>query len=89
MHSEPSEPSPHAGEKISPIEVDEALLSHPAVSEAVAFSAPDEKYGEEVNAAVVLSPGEKVTGEEILNHIKNRLSAFKLPKKVGFPALKY
>jgi acyl-CoA synthetase (AMP-forming)/AMP-acid ligase II len=55
----------------------------------VAFSAPDEKYGEEVNAAVVLSPGEKVTGEEILNHIKNRLSAFKLPKKVGFPALEH
>ncbi|GAQ80212.1 hypothetical protein KFL_000490025 [Klebsormidium nitens] len=69
------------GEKISPIEVDEALLAHPAVSEAVAFAAPDEKYGEEVNAAVVLNSNEKVTGEDILAHIKDRLSAFKLPKK--------
>lgn len=72
-----------AGEKISPIEVDEALLAHPAVSEAVAFAAPDEKYGEEVNAAVVLNPNEKATGEDILAHIKDRLSAFKLPKKVS------
>jgi acyl-CoA synthetase (AMP-forming)/AMP-acid ligase II len=36
------------GEKISPLEIDAVLLSHPAVSEAVAFAAPDEHYGEEV-----------------------------------------
>src|SRR5207253_1298638 len=42
------------GEKISPLEVDAALLEHPAVAEAVAFAAPDAKYGEEVHAAVVL-----------------------------------
>ena len=37
-----------SGEKISPLEIDDVLLSHPAVSEAVAFAAPDEKFGEEV-----------------------------------------
>ena len=42
------------GEKISPLEVDAALLEHPAVAEAVSFAAPDAKYGEEVHAAVVL-----------------------------------
>ena len=43
------------GEKISPLEVDATLLEHPDVSEAVCFAAPDEKYGECVQAAVVLS----------------------------------
>ena len=42
------------GEKISPLEVDAALLTHPAVAEAATFAAPDAKYGEEVHAAVVL-----------------------------------
>src|SRR5207244_2668277 len=42
------------GEKISPLEVDAALLTHPAVAEAACFAAPDPKYGEEVHAAVVL-----------------------------------
>ena len=42
------------GEKISPREVDEALLPHPAVAEAVAFGAPHRTWGEEVAAAVVL-----------------------------------
>jgi acyl-CoA synthetase (AMP-forming)/AMP-acid ligase II len=37
-----------SGEKISPLEIDAVLLSHPAVSEAVAFAAPDEHFGEEV-----------------------------------------
>lgn len=38
-----------SGEKISPIEVDAVLLSHPDVAQAVAFGVPDDKYGEEVN----------------------------------------
>eukprot|EP01062_Namystynia_karyoxenos_P000951 TRINITY_DN10343_c0_g1_i1.p1 TRINITY_DN10343_c0_g1~~TRINITY_DN10343_c0_g1_i1.p1 ORF type:complete len:545 (+),score=212.04 TRINITY_DN10343_c0_g1_i1:81-1637(+) len=73
------------GEKISPLEVDAVLLSHPAVAEAVSFSAPDEKYGEEVAAAVVLKPGtEGVSDKDILAHCKDKIAAFKLPKSMYF-----
>ncbi|GJP53498.1 hypothetical protein CLOM_g12661 [Closterium sp. NIES-68] len=72
------------GEKISPLEVDAALLAVKGVAEAVAFSAPDAHYGEEVNAAVVLEPGVSLTQEEVQGHLKNHLAAFKLPKRVFF-----
>jgi len=70
------------GEKISPLEVDSVLLGSPAVAEAVAFAAPDEKYGEEVMAAVVLRPGQKVEAAEILAHAKQKLGDFKVPKRL-------
>jgi len=70
------------GEKISPLEVDSALLGCGAVAEAVAFAAPDAKYGEEVNAAVVLKPGEKVAESEILAAAKSVLGDFKVPKRL-------
>jgi len=70
------------GEKISPLEVDAALLACPGVAEAVAFAAPDEKYGEEVNAAVVLRKGEKLSEAEIVAAVKERLGDFKLPKRL-------
>lgn len=66
------------GEKISPLEVDAILLTHPAVAEVASFGVPDAKYGEEVQAAVVLK-GE-ATAEEILAHCHERLAAFKVPK---------
>lgn len=68
------------GEKISPREVDEALLTHPAVAEAVCFGLPDAKYGEEVAAAVVLQGN--ATEETIIAHCRERLAAFKAPKKI-------
>mmetsp|Transcript_11899 Transcript_11899/g.21764 ORF Transcript_11899/g.21764 Transcript_11899/m.21764 type:complete len:517 (-) Transcript_11899:46-1596(-) len=70
------------GEKISPLEVDAALLACTAVAEAVAFAAPDQKYGEEVNAAVVLKPGQKASEEEILSIAKQQLGDFKVPKRL-------
>eukprot|EP00931_Biecheleriopsis_adriatica_P116969 TRINITY_DN92542_c0_g1_i1.p1 TRINITY_DN92542_c0_g1~~TRINITY_DN92542_c0_g1_i1.p1 ORF type:complete len:533 (+),score=144.02 TRINITY_DN92542_c0_g1_i1:224-1600(+) len=70
------------GEKISPLEVDSALLSCSSVAEAVAFAAPHEKYGEEVNAAVVLKPGEKTSEAEILAAAQKLLGDFKLPKRL-------
>jgi acyl-CoA synthetase (AMP-forming)/AMP-acid ligase II len=66
------------GEKISPLEIDAALLSHPAVAEAASFGAPDPKYGEEVHAAVVLK-GE-ATEDELRNYCRARLADFKVPK---------
>jgi acyl-CoA synthetase (AMP-forming)/AMP-acid ligase II len=68
------------GEKISPLEVDAALLEHPAVAEAVSFAAPDAKYGEEVHAAVVLKG--KATPEEIQAFCRDRLADFKVPKVI-------
>jgi acyl-CoA synthetase (AMP-forming)/AMP-acid ligase II len=70
------------GEKISPLEVDSVLLSSPAIAEAVAFAAPDEKYGEEVMAAVVLRSGQKVEAAEILAMAKTKLGDFKVPKRL-------
>jgi acyl-CoA synthetase (AMP-forming)/AMP-acid ligase II len=68
------------GEKISPVEVDEALISHPGVKEAVAFAMPDEKYGEAVAAALVLHDG--VAVEDVLTYARDRLAPFKVPTTV-------
>ncbi len=68
------------GEKISPLEVDAVLLSHPAVAEAASFAAPDAKYGEEVHAAVVLK-GE-ATALDLQKYCGSRLADFKIPKVV-------
>lgn len=70
------------GEKISPFEVDAVLLSHPFVAQAVAFAVPDEKYGEEVNAAVVPVEGVSIMEEDVISTCKKNLAAFKVPKRV-------
>jgi acyl-CoA synthetase (AMP-forming)/AMP-acid ligase II len=68
------------GEKISPREIDEALLGHPAVAEAVAFGVPHPTWGEEVNAAVVLR--EPATEADLISYCRSRLADFKRPKKI-------
>jgi acyl-CoA synthetase (AMP-forming)/AMP-acid ligase II len=68
------------GEKISPLEVDAALLSHPAVAEVATFAAPHPKYGEEVHAAVVLKGD--ATAEGLQAHCRDRLADFKVPKVI-------
>jgi acyl-CoA synthetase (AMP-forming)/AMP-acid ligase II len=68
------------GEKIGPREIDEVLLTHPAVAEAVCFGVPHPAWGEEVAAAVVLK--EPVEEAEILSFCKERLAEFKRPKKI-------
>lgn len=67
------------GEKISPLEVDDVLLRHPAVAEAVAFAAPSKTYGEEVHAAIVLKSS--VTHIELRKHCNSFLSDFKVPAR--------
>jgi acyl-CoA synthetase (AMP-forming)/AMP-acid ligase II len=69
-----------AGEKISPYEVEDVLLAHPAVAEAAVFPVPDERYGERVGAVVVLR-GEAAPGE-LAAHCAERLAAFKCPARV-------
>ena len=68
------------GEKIAPREIDEVLLTHPAVAEAVAFGFPHSTWGEEVAAAVVLR--EPHSESAILAYCKERLADFKCPKKL-------
>jgi acyl-CoA synthetase (AMP-forming)/AMP-acid ligase II len=72
------------GEKISPLEVDEVLLRHPAVAEAVTFAIPHDKLGEEVGAAVVLVDGAAVTEQELREYAGNVLAAFKVPRRIAF-----
>lgn len=68
------------GEKVSPREVDEALLSHPAILDAAAFPLPHPKLGHEVAAALVLHPGTTVEPAELTAHVSARLAHFKVPK---------
>jgi acyl-CoA synthetase (AMP-forming)/AMP-acid ligase II len=68
------------GEKISPREIDEVLLAHPAVAEAVCFGVPHPTWGEEVAAAVVLAA--PATEAELLAFCRERLADFKRPKQI-------
>jgi acyl-CoA synthetase (AMP-forming)/AMP-acid ligase II len=71
------------GEKIAPREIDEILLAHPGVAEALAFGVPHATWGEEVAAAVVLKEGADPKSESaILAFCKERLADFKRPKKL-------
>ena len=70
------------GEKISPREVDEILMDHPAVSQAVTFAFPHGKLGEEVAAAVVLRDGSNADERVLKEFAQQRLSAFKVPRKI-------
>ena len=72
------------GEKISPREVDEVLMDHPAVEQVVTFAVPHEKLGEDVGAAVVLCEGADATEREIRDFCASRLADFKVPRKVVF-----
>ncbi len=68
------------GEKIAPLEIDEVLLGHPKVAEAVAFGVPHTSWGEEVAAAVTLK--DDATEAELLAYCKERLADFKRPKQI-------
>jgi oxalate---CoA ligase len=70
------------GEKISPLEVDEVLLNHPAVREAVTFSFKHPMLGEEVAAAVVLREGQTATDHELHEFVSKHLAQFKVPRKI-------
>ncbi|KAH7358044.1 peroxisomal-coenzyme A synthetase [Plectosphaerella cucumerina] len=72
------------GEKISPIELDNVLTRHPAVSEAVSFAIPDDMYGQDIGVAVVVKQGEKLDQEELRGWVADKLAKFKVPKKIYF-----
>ena len=72
------------GEKISPREVDEVLMDHPAVAQAVTFAFPHDKLGEDVAAAVILKEGETASEKDIKDFARQRLADFKVPRRVVF-----
>jgi acyl-CoA synthetase (AMP-forming)/AMP-acid ligase II len=74
------------GEKISPREVDEALMDHPAVLQVVTFAFPHEMLGEDVAAAVVLREGASASEAELRKFLSERIAAFKTPRKILFLA---
>ncbi len=74
------------GEKISPREVDEVLMDHPAVAQVVCFGMPHPKLGEEVAAVVVLREGAQATERELQAFVGARAADFKVPKKILFMA---
>jgi long-chain acyl-CoA synthetase len=75
-----------SGFKVVPREVEEVLLMHPAVREAVVAGVPDTYRGETVKAFVVLRPGQEATAEEIEAFCRLHLAAFKIPRLVEFRA---
>jgi fatty-acyl-CoA synthase len=75
------------GENISSVEIEQALTSHPAVLEAAAVAAPDEKWGEVPVAFVALKDGASATDAELIEHVRGRIARFKAPKRVVFGPL--
>ena len=68
------------GEKISPLEIDDVLLRHPAVAEALAFAVPHRSLGEDIHAAVVLRS--EASESELRNYCAQTLAEFKVPRKI-------
>ena len=72
------------GENISTVEVEQAVVSHPAVLDVAVIGVPDEKWGERPKALVVLKTGQQVTAAEIIAHVKGRIASYKAPRDVDF-----
>ena len=72
------------GENISTIEVEGAIIEHPAVANVAVVAKPDEKWGETPCAFVTLKPGARATAEEIMEHCRANLARFKCPRHVVF-----
>ena len=72
------------GEKIYPKEVENFLLSHPAISDAQIVGVPSERYGEEVMAYIITKAGEVLTEEEVKEYVRAHMAVYKTPKYVRF-----
>ncbi len=72
------------GFNVYPREIEELLLTHPAVSMAAVVGTPDERLGEEIKAFVVRKPGAEVAEDELVSWCKERLAAYKYPRHVEF-----
>ena len=73
------------GENISTIEVEQAIISHPAVMDVAVIGVPHERWGERPVAFVIRSTTSSVTAEEIRSHVKGLIAGFKVPDRILFP----
>ena len=72
------------GENVYPAEVEEVILSYPKVADVAVIGMPDEKWGQTVKAIIAPKSGSDIDEQEILDHIKTRLSGFKRPRIIQF-----
>ena len=70
------------GENISTIEVEQALMSHPAVREVAVIGVPDDKWGERPKAFVVLQAGVSATPQELIAHVRTKIASYKAPRDI-------
>ena len=82
LHGRTSELINRGGEKVSPAEIDEALLRHPEVAEAAGFALPHSRLGEEPAAAVVLKTGAALTPLALREFLLPQLALFKIPRRI-------
>ncbi|WP_308294055.1 AMP-binding protein [Streptomyces sp. UNOC14_S4] len=68
------------GENVYPREIEEFLYAHPKISDVQVIGVPDEKYGEEIVACVILRPGETLTRDELARFCRGRLAHYKIPR---------
>lgn len=72
------------GENVYPVEVEKAILGHPALREAAVIGVPDDQYGEAVKAVCVLERGQSLSAQELIDFVAGRIARFKKPKIVVF-----
>ena len=72
------------GENISTVEIEQALFKHPAVLNAAVVGMPDEKWGERPKGFVILKPGEQVSEQELIDHVRSTIAHYKAPKAIAF-----
>jgi acyl-CoA synthetase (AMP-forming)/AMP-acid ligase II/acyl carrier protein len=83
LHGRDKELINRGSEKISPLEIDQALIAHPCVAQAAAYSVAHPRLGEDVAAAVVLHPGALVSPLELREYLGTKLAAFKVPRRIS------
>ena len=72
------------GEKISPLEIDNVLMDHPSIEQAVCFGYEDKMLGEDIATAIIVKEGMNCTEEDLKDYANEKLAKFKVPKKIFF-----
>ena len=72
------------GVNVYPAEVEAAIVTHPAISDAAVFGIPDDEFGEQVRAVCELKPGHSVEADELIAHCARRLASHKRPRTIDF-----
>ena len=72
------------GENIYPKKIEEFIYTHPKVSDVQVIGVPDEQYGEEIMACVVLKEGESMTADEMKQYVRDHMARHKVPRYIDF-----